>query len=712
MPYVKFPLLPGIFKDESPLKAKGYFVDGDGVRVCRGGMESVYGYEKATLTTFLGICRCLASWRDNGGAVNTFIGTHLRAYCFHDGQIYDITPAIARGQITNPFTTTNGTATTVTHVAHGCVVDQKVSFANATAVGGITISGDYVVQSITDLNHYVITTAAASAAGPGGGTVDYTYFLAPGLADSIGGAGFGTGGYGMGPYGFAPPATTTLSALTWSAHNWGEEMLYCPRGGAIYSFNPTGGGYASQPTELTSNGTFTGSASGWTLGTGWAYGANAVTATASNAALSQPITVRASSYALVQFTVSAFSAGTLQASLDGMNFGGAIAANGKYKVVVYGGSGGAQTLAFTGTGFTGTLDSVGVAQLNYGTIIPNAPTINNCMTVTDQRQVMVGGTIDDDGNYDAMLAKWSDAENYTIWTDSAANLAGSYQFAEGGMIVRILNARGEILVFTDVGLYTGQHVLDQNLVYQFGLMGRNCGLIGFNAAIVTDAGAFWMAPGGSFYVYRGGPPTPIRCPTQRGVLDHLDWAQNDKIVAYSNAATNEVGWLYADLRDAGNEISREVRYNYIEDAWAVGTTTATFRLDRGIEPYPFATDPLGQLRFVEKGLNGDGGALSGSLTTAFFDIGDGDQYNLVTSVMPDFGDLVGGLTLNINARNSSGGIVTTYGPFNINAATTDIPVRIRKREIQLALTWNSAPFFMRLGALRVRMKPAGALRVA
>lgn len=73
--------------------------------------------------------------------------------------------------------------------------------------------------------------------------------------------------------------------------------------------------------ELTTNGTFTGSATGWTLGAGWAYGTNDVVHTpGSTATLSQSTVVpTAGQYYQVVVSISAQTAGALIVELGGGN---------------------------------------------------------------------------------------------------------------------------------------------------------------------------------------------------------------------------------------------------------------------------------------------------------------------------------------------------------------------------------------------------------
>lgn len=85
--------------------------------------------------------------------------------------------------------------------------------------------------------------------------------------------------------------------------------------------------------NLVTNGTFTGSAAGWTLGAGWTYAANIVTLTANTGALTQDLVglITSGRYYFIRFTI-AVTAGTpnLSVKLGGSQIGSAIIAAGTY----------------------------------------------------------------------------------------------------------------------------------------------------------------------------------------------------------------------------------------------------------------------------------------------------------------------------------------------------------------------------------------------
>lgn len=105
------------------------------------------------------------------------------------------------------------------------------------------------------------------------------------------------------------------------------------------------------------NGSFTGSATGWTLGSGWAYGTNNVNHTSGTATMTQTsMNVIIGGVYTVTYTISGMSAGTVTVSIGGAA-GTARSANGTYTQALTATTTG--TLTFTPTTtFNGTIDDV------------------------------------------------------------------------------------------------------------------------------------------------------------------------------------------------------------------------------------------------------------------------------------------------------------------------------------------------------------------
>jgi hypothetical protein len=141
----------------------------------------------------------------------------------------------ALGPVLPVFTTVSGSTTvTVTLPNYTYAVGITVPILVATTVGGITLYGNYIVQTIIDVNHFTIlsATAATSSASEtlNGGNAQYIYSLGSGTIP--GGTGYGAGAYGSGGYGTGssvnPPVGTAIDALDWTLDNWGEVLISCP----------------------------------------------------------------------------------------------------------------------------------------------------------------------------------------------------------------------------------------------------------------------------------------------------------------------------------------------------------------------------------------------------------------------------------------------------------------------------------------------------
>lgn len=710
MAYQKLPFQPGIHKDDSPLEAKGYWVDAEKIRFVAGKPETIYGWERASSSTLLGLCRGAFTWADNGRNPFAAFGTHLRAYAMDvDGNITDITPATSRASaVSISFTTTASTTVTADWTGHNLVVDQKFTLdtASPATVGGVTIAGTFVVLTAPTANQITYTAAqTGSAAGPTAVTVNTTVFLAPGQIDGLGGLGYGTGGYGTGGYG-GSASGYTLYPRTWSLSNWGQNLIANPRGGGLYEWAP----YVSG-TELITNGTFTGSASGWTLGAGWAYGANAIAATAASTSAQQNITTVAGAWHLASIDTGGWSTGSIQVLFNGTALTSAITTNTTTRAVFYGGAGGLHTFQITGTNATITADNVSVTVLPYLTAITNAPTQVTCSFVTAERILVACGCPDSNGNFDALRVRWTDTQNNQTWTQAATNLAGSYTLSNGARIVRGVPGNRENLILTDTAVYAMRYVPDPNVVYSFPELGTGCGLIGPNAVAQVAGRFFWMSPAGEFYAYDGSYPRPLQCTVKRDVKDNLAWVQQDKVYAFPVAARNEVWWLYPDSRE-GNECSRYVIYNFVEDHWSVGTFDRTAWADSGAYQYPLAVDDDGRIWFQEKGFTEDGAARTWSVTSAYVDIGDGDGHMRIVGIQPDADDLQGGYNITITTRIHNGDGITSrsFGPYGVTAATGKVSARGNGQEASLRFGGTAAPAFWRLGAVRLDLEATGRRR--
>lgn len=133
------------------------------------------------------------------------------------------------------FTTVlNSSTVTVTLPGYTYAVGDTYPALIATSVGGITIYGNYVVQTLVNATQFTIIAAAsatsAATATINGGMAQFIYSFGEGAIPS--GTGYGVGTYGSGGYGTGTPITpatgTDINAIDWTLDNFGELLLACP----------------------------------------------------------------------------------------------------------------------------------------------------------------------------------------------------------------------------------------------------------------------------------------------------------------------------------------------------------------------------------------------------------------------------------------------------------------------------------------------------
>lgn len=274
MPLQPLQFRPGVNKEITTLAGKGGWYDCDKVRFRSGYPEKLGGWAALSYTTFLGVCRSLWNWVTLKGFNILGVGTNLKFY-LEDGAYYDITPirsVTAAGDVTfaavtvAPFSST----ITVTDNAHGCVTGDFVTFSGvgASGLGGnITqaiLQQEYQVTVLTT-NTYTIQARVvssiespgaavlsnASDSGNGGAAVVGTYQINTGSALYTEGTGWGTGTWSRGTWGSGFSTGFGQQLRLWSQTNYGERLLFSPRGGALYVWDPGSGAVPAYGTRGT-----------------------------------------------------------------------------------------------------------------------------------------------------------------------------------------------------------------------------------------------------------------------------------------------------------------------------------------------------------------------------------------------------------------------------------------------------------------------------
>lgn len=570
----------GIVAGHTDLTARPHWTDSDRMRFIRGRPHKIGGWIKYISTSFVGKARGMIGWADNTNELWLAFGTNEKLYAVQGDDLYNITPLRDSGTLgLDPFTTTaSSMQVSVAHTAHGVIAGDHVFFTGATAVGGITIDGEYTVTSVTDANTYVIThsTAATSSATGGGAAVDYEYEINIGAEDGVLGRGWGVGGYGQETYGTPRSTFVLIAPRIWTIDQWGQNIVAAHINGNVYD---------------------------WTRNT---------------AARAQ--------------------------------------------------------------------------------LIANAPTGNLGIFITEEQHLVVYGA----GGV-KMRIDWSDQSDYTTWTPSDQNTAGSRTLTGGSKIVGAIRTRGTNLVLTDSSVWAMTFLGGLDV---FGFRQLSAGSTGLRAqhAICEIGGVvYWMGIG-DFYYYDGVIRTvPNSTDIRDFVLDNIDDTQADKIFCSVNSAFHEIWWFYP----TSGENSRYVKFNYFEKVWDVGALSRTTGIDIGLVPNPILAGGNNFLYQHETGTDDDGSAMNEYIVSAPFMIGDGNRVVEVLSLQPDIGNQSGSVHATLLTRYYPQDSEEQRTVGEITTATTKLDVRASGRVAKVQFAGQDAGTNWNLGVVLLEMVPGG-----
>ena len=612
MPFQKLQLKPGVDRENTRYAAEGSWYETDKVRFRRGMPQKIGGWVRLSSATFLGVCRSMFNWVTLGRQNLVSVGTNLKYYIERGTAYYDVTPIRSTVTLTNPFTTTSGSAVVlVTDVAHGALANDFVTFSGGTAVGGLTLNAEFQISVINDDSYNITAASAASSSAVGGGTVTTAYQINTGNAIAVPFVGWGAGTWGSGEWGIGD--TTNAPIRLWSQANFGEDLFFTYRGGVPFY---------------------------WTASTGVATRAVYVSALA------------------------------------------------------------------------GASD---------------VPTIVNKAFVSDifRFAFCFGANELGSAPLDPMLIRWSDQEDVANWTPAATNQAGSLRLSRGSEIITTLQARQEILIWTDTALY-GLQYLGAPEVWGAQLLGDNITIASPNAAAYSGNIAYWMGKD-KFYIYDATVKT-LSCSIRSYIFNDFNSAQYEQVIAGTNERFDEIWWFYCS--EDATQIDSYAVYNYEQDIWYYGTLARTAWIDSDLRDNPVAATYNNNLVNHEVGYDNKETATTVAITATIvsseFDLDDGEKFMFINRMLPDV--TFDGSTANspaavmtllplensgsgYNSPASEGGndnaTVTRSAVVPIEKFTGQVFVRVRGRQMAFKLESTAIGVAWKLGVPRLDMRPDG-----
>ena len=336
------------------------------------------------------------------------------------------------------------------------------------------------------------------------------------------------------------------------------------------------------------------------------------------------------------------------------------------------------------------------------------------------------------------LIRWSDQGDPFNWFPSSTNTSGGQVLTPGSEIITAIRGRQEIIVWTDNALHSMRYI-GPPYTFGFSLISSPLTIISPNAAIMADNTIYWMGRT-SFYRYTGGVET-LPCSVGQYVFSDVDYTQRFKVFAALNSKFNEILWFYPSVADAEEDLSPEnsryVAFNYLEGSWYTGTfdmscgvKARTSWLDVGQFANPIsgfietqevtATGAPVTARIVEHdtGTDAFGMTLPSHIESAYFDIGNGDDFMYFNRVIPDmsftnaYGAPIGGsLDINMTVKNfpndSGTNAINKTFESSVSPQVNQLLVRARGRQAALKYTTSDSGYGWRLGDVRLELKPDG-----
>ena len=342
----------------------------------------------------------------------------------------------------------------------------------------------------------------------------------------------------------------------------------------------------------------------------------------------------------------------------------------------------------------------------------NAPTIALQVMVSDIDQHVIAFGVNPLGSttIDPLFIRFSDQQNAIDWTPTATNTAGGVRINSGSIIIGAIQAREEILIFTDVSLHSMRFV-GPPFVFNFSTISTDTSMISPNAAVNARGSVFFMDEGG-FFVYNGSVQ-PLPCSVKDYVFSNLNVGQAFKVFAAENSAHSEVTWYYP-IGTGNSEITNYVTYNYEENLWSIGTLTRGAWFDSGLGNFPLASSVItdtdeNYLYEHEKGFDDDGSALTAYVESGDLEIGEGNVFMFMTGIIPDFSfkGTDPSIAMTIKGRDYPLQDTSTLATTTVTSSTTESHIRARSRHPVIRVESTGEGYGWRLGTLRLDVRQDG-----
>ena len=711
-----------------------------------GLVQKLGGWVAYYNSAYSSAIRALKGWADLNAVNHLAVGCTTSLNVLTGNVNQNITPQTLTTNTAPNFATTSGSST-VTVVDSGITasVFDYVDYVTPVSVGGIVLTGSYLIQSVASTTYTI--TAGSNATSTANtttntvagsfvvgntykivsvGTTDFTLIGAS--ANTVGvifnatGVGTGTGTAKLvGVYSFQ--TTSASNVVTGYLDNHGYSV-----GSTFYV------GVSTSVGGLTLSGLYT-VLSVVNSGTFTFSAPNTASSSAGPTAINSG-NVQSKFYIAVGpqptsagFGVGGFGTGGFGVGVAPSSTPGTAITASDWTLDNFG-----ENLIACPAGGPIYYWSPSGALQNAQILSGQVPLVNDGIFVAmPQRQVVAWGssfTLQPD----PLLIRWSDVADSTVWIGTATNQAGSYRIPTGSKIVTCIQGPQQGLIWTDLDLWAMQYI-GAPLVYGFNKIGSNCGAISRKCVGQMGNTVYWMSQK-QFFMNAGNGPQPLPCPVWDVIFQNLNTGSDANGIPYTqhircapNSQFNEIMWFYPSA--AGNgENDSYVKYNTVLNQWDFGSLGRSAWIDQSVLGPPIGAGTDNYLYQHEIGNDAASGttttAMQSAMQTGFFSIAEGDNIMYVDQIWPDmkWGTYSGNQNATVNMTlywtNYAGDPTVTTGSYSgypsnlvssatfpMTQATEYISCRIRARLIAVSISSNDVGTFWRLGGIRYRASADG-----
>jgi hypothetical protein len=707
---VELPLIPGALTDDTDRAAALHAIDMDKTRFRGNRAQTILGWTSFNASGMsAGTARALHTYADLNGTPIVIAASESAVNAWKGGTRYDITPKwrdvwihhsqilVTAGVAQMNWGVYSPSSNTYVLAPHNLQVGDQITISGCvrSVAGSVDLNGTWTIGAVTGPYTIAFTVPAGTNPNPTFPftvTVPFRAGLATGTGDT--------------------PATR---ARIPSIDNFGEDAVFCfSDGSPVFMWEGN-----TSTSNVVVNGDFSVVAN-WTSAGGWGITGGRmrhtgnvqgttfqdVTNTLEGGKLYEmSFTVATYATALTLFqvmvnSIDIFPLGfesaptTLADAQRTYTFRFVCPANPtQLKFVANGTSAGVTNIE---------IDDVSISQLMIAAPINEAPQKNYAL-FTDQNRILTTlGSVEADGDFNALLVRWSDQDNLRMWVPDTDNVAGEFPLGKGSIAIAGKQCGSVNLILTDDPAYVASFNGDG---YSFRLVGEGCGACGAQSLAINNNRAMWASPNG-FFGFDGAQVLMIECPLKDRYVGKLATFQANKTYAWSNTQFGEVWFHYAHTSD-GTEISRYVIFNYLEQGnpWAFGTFDRTCWTRASIYPNPIAIDVNDAIWTHETG-----NAMPGSITLPLIETGyvvgeAGDQWLGIRRYYPDVETQVGNITWTVTGKRAPQGAGLTRAiSKTLLVDQTKVDFLIDARQFKFKWASAASPTFWRLGIVGLEMR--------